>query len=186
MADDKKEECGMIGIVSKKGLSVTPLLYNALVALQHRGQDAAGFAVLTPEGKLEERKGMGLVRDVFKEEDVAMEATLGIGHTRYPTMGKCNMCDVQPTLYAGIAVAHNGHLANYVALKKRFEKMGRNYTSTVDTEPIAMLLDEKRNGGAEAAVRHVMKTLDGAYSDAAIMDSKLVVFRDPHAIRPLV
>jgi len=184
--EDTNEECGMVGVVSKKGLSVTPLLYNALVALQHRGQDAAGFAVLTPDGKIEERKGLGLVRDVFREDDLGIEGTIGIGHTRYPTTGKCEMCDVQPTLYAGIAVAHNGHLANYVALKKRFAKMGRNYMSTVDTEPIAMLLDEKRTEGAESAVRYLMKTLDGAYSDAAIFESKLLVFRDPHAIRPLV
>ncbi len=184
--EDAKEECGIVGIMSKKGRSVTPLIYNALVALQHRGQDAAGFAVLTPDGKIEERKGLGLVRDVFKEEDLGIEGTAGIGHTRYPTTGKCDLCDVQPTLYAGIAVAHNGHLANYVALKKRFAKMGRNYMSTVDTEPIAMLLDEKRKDGAEGAVRHVMEMLDGAYSDAAIFESKLLVFRDPHAIRPLV
>ena len=184
--EDKKEECGIVGVISKRGRPVAPLLYNALVALQHRGQDAAGFAVLSSEGKIEERKGLGLVREIFKPEDILIEGEIGVGHTRYPTTGRCDMCDVQPSVYGGIAVAHNGHLANYVMLKKRFSKMGRNYTSTVDSEPIAMLLDEKRKEGAEAAVKHVMEMLDGAYSDAAIFESKLLVFRDPHAIRPLV
>jgi len=184
--EDKREECGIVGIISKKGRDVAPLLYNALVALQHRGQDAAGFAVLCRDGKIEERKGLGLVREIFKPEDIQIGGKVGIGHTRYPTTGRCEMCDVQPSVYGGIAVAHNGHLANYVPLKKRFAKMGRNYMSTVDSEPIAMLLDEKRGEGAESAVLHVMKSLDGAYSDVAIFESKLLVFRDPHAIRPLV
>ena len=184
--EDKKEECGIVGVISKRGRPVAPLLYNALVALQHRGQDAAGFAVLSSEGRIEERKGLGLVREIFKPEDIQIEGEIGVGHTRYPTTGRCDMCDVQPSVYGGIAVSHNGHLANYVMLKKRFSKMGRNYTSTVDSEPIAMLLDEKRKEGAEAAVKHVMEMLDGAYSDVAIFESKLLVFRDPHAIRPLV
>lgn len=183
---DKKEECGIVGIISKRGKDVAPLLYNALVALQHRGQDAAGFAVLCPDGKIEERKGLGLVREIFKEGDLEIKGAIGVGHTRYPTTGRCDMCDVQPSVYGGIAVAHNGHLANYPQLKKRLSAMGRNYMSTVDSEPIAMLLDEKRNEGAESAVLHVMNTLDGAYSDAAIFESRLLVFRDPHAIRPLV
>ncbi len=186
MPEDVKEDCGIVGVISKSGMSVTPLIYNALVALQHRGQDAAGFAVITPGGKMEVRKGIGLVREIYKDEDLAIEGRMGIGHTRYPTMGKCHMCDVHPTVYNGIAVVHNGHLANYVALKKRFQKAGKEYTTTVDSEPIAMLLDERRKDGAEAAVRHVMEALDGAYSDAALFDSKLLVFRDPHAIRPLV
>jgi len=184
--EDKKEECGMVGVKSKRGKSVVPILYNALIALQHRGQDAAGFAALCEGGKIEERKGIGLVREIFKEEDLELDGVVGIGHTRYPTTGRCDMCDVQPTIYSGIAVSHNGHIANYNAIKARFVKMGRNYTSTVDSEPIAMLLDEKRKEGAEKAVRHVMETLDGGYSDSAIFESKLLVFRDPHAIRPLV
>jgi amidophosphoribosyltransferase len=186
MDSDKGEECGVVGIVSKNGEPVAPLLYNALIALQHRGQDAAGFAVLQQDGKIEERKGLGLVREIFTEEDLEINGVVGVGHTRYPTTGRCDLCDVQPSVYAGIAVAHNGHLANYDVLKKRLTALGRNYMSTVDSEPIAMLLDEKRASGVEGAVRHVIGLLDGAYSDVAIFESKLLVFRDPHAIRPLV
>jgi amidophosphoribosyltransferase len=183
---EKKEECGMVGIYSKRGKDVAPLLYNALVALQHRGQDAAGVAILSSSGKIEERKGLGLVREIFKEEDTKIEGRIGIGHTRYPTTGRCELCDVQPSVYGGIAVSHNGHIANYKDIKKRLTSIGRNYMSTVDSEPIAMLLDEKRGEGPEQMVMHVMKSLDGAYSDSAIFESKLLVFRDPHAVRPLV
>ena len=185
MSSEKKEECGVIGIVSKKGSNIATALHNGLIALQHRGQDAAGMAILCPDGKIEERRGLGLVHEIFKKEDLEITGSIGIGHTRYPTTGRCDQCDVQPSICNGIAVAHNGHIANYEVLKKRFADMGRNFTSTVDAEPIAMLLDEKRGSGVESAVAHVMELLDGSYSDVAIFESKLLVFRDPHAIRPL-
>ena len=82
MDSDKGEECGVVGIVSKNGEPVAPLLYNALIALQHRGQDAAGFAVLQQDGKIEERKGLGLVREIFTEEDLEINGVVGVGHKR--------------------------------------------------------------------------------------------------------
>jgi amidophosphoribosyltransferase len=185
MSEEKKEECGIIAIISKTGKPVAPLMYNALLALQHRGQDAAGFTVLGTDG-LESRKGIGLVSDIFKTQDLTIPGTLGIGHTRYPTIGKCQMCDVQPSVIGNVALSHNGHLANYDELKKELEEGSKKIESTVDSEPITMLLEEKLNEGIEAAVRHVMEKLDGAYSDCAIVNGNLIVFRDPHAIRPLI
>ncbi|MEW6748132.1 MAG: amidophosphoribosyltransferase [Candidatus Micrarchaeota archaeon] len=184
---EKKEECGIIAIFSKKGEDVAPILYRALVALQHRGQDAAGFAVLGKDG-LVLRRGLGLVSDIFKKEDTRIPGRMGIGHTRYPTTGSCKGEDVQPTVFDEIAVTHNGHLANYDQVRASLESQGYKFTSTVDSEPIAHLLHSKlKTGGSmEGAVRHVMETLDGAYSDAAIANGRLIVFRDPHSIRPLV
>ncbi len=183
----KREECGIIAIVSKKGEDVAPYLYRALVALQHRGQDAAGFVVLGKEG-LTARRGLGLVTDIFTPEDLKLGGHMGIGHTRYPTTGRCLIQDVQPSVIGNISVTHNGHLANYDAVRAALEKAGYSFTGTVDSEPIAFLLDSKLKTGAgiEDAVRHVIASLDGAYSDAAIIGKTLAVFRDPHAIRPLV
>jgi len=181
--DEKLEECGIVAIYSKKGANVAPLLYRALIALQHRGQDASGFAVLSGK-KIEVRRGVGLVEQTFKPEDLALDGSLGIGHTRYPTIGECRLCDVQPSLIEDIATAHNGHIANYPVLKKELEKDGYRFSSSVDSEPIGFLLH--RGKEIERGVRDAMERLEGAYSDAAIMDGKIVVFRDPHAIRPLV
>jgi len=181
--EEKGEECGIVAIYSKKGKDVAPLLYRALIALQHRGQDAAGFAVYDG-GNIEARHGIGLVADIFKPDDLELKGRVGIGHTRYPTIGECRLCDVQPSVFTNIAVAHNGHVANYDILKKELEEDGYKFTSSVDSEPFAFLIHRRKD--IDTAVKEIMTRVEGAFSDVAIVDDKLVVFRDPHAIRPLV
>lgn len=184
---EKREECGIIAIYSKHGKDIAPLMYNALMTLQHRGQDAAGFVVYN-ERELVPKKGLGLVSDIFKGEDLSIKGSIGIGHTRYPTTGRCLIEDVQPSIIQNIATAHNGHLANYGEIKKMLTQEGHDIKSNVDSEPIARILYKKRTEGKtiDEAVEYLMKTLDGAYSDVTIVDGMLAVFRDPHAIRPLV
>jgi amidophosphoribosyltransferase len=183
----KREECGIIAIYSKKGENVAPYMYRALVALQHRGQDAAGM-VIKGKDALIPRRGLGLVCDIFTNEDMDIEGRVGIGHTRYPTTGRCLIQDVQPSVIKDLSVTHNGHIANYDDVRAALEKAGYSFTGTVDSEPIAFLLDSQISKGKsiEDAVSYVMDTLDGAYSDAALIGKKLAVFRDPHSIRPLV
>ncbi len=182
-SSEKKEECGIIAIFSKKDNDVSQAVYRSLIALQHRGQDAAGM--VTFDGKqLKTQKGLGLVGEIYKD-GLTVNGHIGIGHTRYPTTGACNIEDVQPSNYKNISVTHNGHLANYDLVKKDLEKRGFKFTATVDSEMIAFLLSEKISLGSEAAAKHVMETLDGAYSDAVIMNGELYIFRDPFAIRPL-
>ncbi|MFN7991507.1 MAG: amidophosphoribosyltransferase [Candidatus Micrarchaeia archaeon] len=182
-SDELHEECGIIGIVSKTGKDVAPYLQRALMALQHRGQDAAGLAVF--DGKtLEARRGIGLVDAVFRPEDAGLKGSLGIGHTRYPTHGECRMCDVQPMVYKTYAAAHNGHLANYPELSKELEGAGYAFTSSVDSEVVAYIFDQEKD--IEKAVSRMMEKMEGAFSIAAIAEGKLVVFRDRVAIRPLV
>lgn len=183
-----REECGIVAVFSKKGKNVAPYIYRALMALQHRGQDAAGFTIYNAQNaKLETRKGLGLVTEVFRPSDItgAIGST-GIGHTRYPTSGYIETVDVQPFVYKNIAIAHNGHIANHDVLKKNMEGKKYRYKSTVDSETMAFMIDEKLSGGIEAAVKSIMQSVDGAYSNVAIVDGKLTVFRDPHGIRPLV
>lgn len=182
-SEEKREECGIFGILSKKGEDVTPLIYKALIALQHRGQDAAGFAVYDGKG-IEARRGIGLVNEIFKPEDLAVKGTIGVGHTRYPTIGECRMCDVQPSVFKDIATSHNGHVANYDDLKEALERKGYRYGSTVDSEPMAYALAEGKD--LEQGVRWIMANFEGSYSDACIYKGVLGIYRDPHAIRPLV
>jgi amidophosphoribosyltransferase len=180
---EKHEECGVVAIYSKNGAAVAPLLYRSLIALQHRGQDAAGFAVQN-NGEIGARRGIGLVDQIFRPEDIEVNGDSGIGHTRYPTIGKCRMCDVQPSVHDNIATAYNGHIANYDILKERLGKAGYVFTSTVDSEPALYMLHMRKD--PEVAVKEIMETFEGAYSDVALLDGKLYVFRDPFALRPLV
>jgi amidophosphoribosyltransferase len=182
-SEEKHEECGIVGIYSKKGEDVAPYLYRALVALQHRGQDAAGLAVYDG-GKLEARRGIGLVDYIFRPEDLQVKGRIGIGHTRYPTHGECRMCDVQPMVYKEYAASHNGHLANYPLLNKKLRESGYQFTSSVDSEVVVFIFDQEKD--VEKAVKRMMGELEGAFSITAIADGKLVVFRDRFAIRPLV
>ncbi|MEK6978602.1 MAG: amidophosphoribosyltransferase [Candidatus Micrarchaeota archaeon] len=186
---EKKEECGVAAIFSKKGKQITHHIYHMLIALQHRGQDAAGIAIWNGKN-LVIKKGLGLVTEVFTENDLNSWAlangTMGIGHTRYPTTGRCLPVDVQPIIHQNIAVAHNGHIANYHEVRKELERSGYEFKSTVDSEPIAFLLHEKEGEGERKAVKNAMDVLDGSYSVVSIFKGKLLVFRDPHALRPLV
>lgn len=180
--ESMREECGVVGIYSKLGKSVTPLLYRALYALQHRGQDAAGFAVSDGE-KITERKGLGLVGSIFNEDDLRIPGKIGVGHTRYPTIGGCAEGDVQPSVYDGIAVAHNGHIANYEAMKKELEG-AYEFKSTVDSEPLLYYLHMEKE--LEGAMKKIMETTEGSFSDVAIYHDKLLAFRDRFGLRPLV
>jgi len=184
LTSEKREECGVIAIYSKRGKDVAPLLYRALMALQHRGQDAAGFAVLH-EGRITPRTGIGLVSEIFKPEDLLLKGSMGIGHTRYPTIGQCRHCDVQPSVYKEIAVAHNGHIANYEVVKEALEKEGYGFKSTVDSEPMTFVFD-KHKGDIEAAVREIHQTFEGAFSDVFIVEGVFGITRDRFSIRPLI
>ncbi|MBI5227393.1 amidophosphoribosyltransferase [Candidatus Micrarchaeota archaeon] len=182
--EEKHEECGLVAIYSKKGKPVAQLIYRALMALQHRGQDAAGFAIFE-NGKIEVRKGLGLVNEAFKIEDFDLLGPIGIGHTRYPTAGLITKAEIHPFVNDDVAIAHNGHLANYKLIKKDIEKR-HTLVGTSDSEVISILLKENLSGGIDKAVGKIMDAIDGAYSNVGIVQGKIIAFRDPHAIRPLV
>ncbi|MBI2079583.1 amidophosphoribosyltransferase [Candidatus Micrarchaeota archaeon] len=181
---EKRESCGIVGIFCKKGNNAANFIYHSMIALQHRGQDAAGIAVYNKD-KLRWKGGLGLVTEVFKT-GFKINGGVGIGHTRYPTAGRLVLSDVQPVVYKNVAVAHNGHIANYEQMKEELEKRKIKLKSTVDSEIIAILLAEKAGDGIEAAVKEVMARLDGSFSVVALIDNYLVAFRDRNAIRPLV
>ncbi|MCJ7526030.1 MAG: amidophosphoribosyltransferase [Candidatus Aminicenantes bacterium] len=189
--------CGLLGIYSTE--AVIGKLYNGLLTLQHRGQDSAG--ILTYDGHYHLKKGNGLVRDIFDEHNTArLKGHIGLGHTRYPTVGEGSVEDAQPFWINhpyGIAAAHNGNVMNFLELKKElFEKSHKIINSDCDVEVILNIFAEAleksspRDVSPESvfsAVRHVLKLVKGAYSVVIhIADKGMVAFRDPYGVRPLL
>ena len=193
--------CGFIGIYGPEGTDVAAELYEGLLAIQHRGQDAAGITTFTDQFHM--KKGFGMVRDVFNQKNMArLLGNLGIGHVRYPTVGTGTGDDAQPfhlTFPVGIAMAHNGNVTNFQELKEtHFEKSGTRLNSSCDLEVIlfvfANALRERVRPGHIVdmddvfhAVSEVYRKVRGAYSVVVSMpDVGLVAFRDPYGIKPIV
>ena len=193
--------CGVVGIISSKK-SVAGEIYDSLIHLQHRGQDAAG--IMTYNERFHIKKGTGLIRDIFDEQNMSrLLGHVGIGHTRYPTVGGFSIEEAQPVFTHvphGIAMAHNGNLVNYAELSKEVvEKDKRHINSSVDIEVIlhifAHALDQSKPGPDKPTffdeicngVNTVFDRVEGAYSVVgSIMNRGMFVFRDPNGIRPLV
>lgn len=191
----------MCGIVGMAGQSAAALdLYEALSILQHRGQDAAGMAT-GRQGRIYLHKTTGLVRDVFRAEDLQrLTGTMGIGHVRYPTAGCRTPLEAQPFYVNspyGIALAHNGNLTNATQLKNELYQIDRRHINTdSDSEILLNVLAHEihKNSqpqltaeGVFKAVRGVHRRCRGGYAVVAMInDYGLVGFRDPNGIRPAV
>ena len=124
--------CGLVGIVGTS--AVNQRIYDALSVLQHRGQDAAGIMTMD-EHALFVRKDAGLVRDVFREEDMRqLIGNAGIGHVRYPTAG-CDGADEAQPFYVnapfGIGLGHNGNLTNAAELSRTMVEEDRRHLDSV-------------------------------------------------------
>ena len=188
--------CGIIGIVGTE--PVASALYDGLTVLQHRGQDAAGIAVMDGT-RIRVHKGRGLVRDVFDEAHMRLlGGCIGIGHCRYPTAGSEGSEEAQPFYVNspyGIALGHNGNLVNTQALRREvFEQDRRHVNTTSDSEVLlnvlAHELDRHDSLSPEAvfeAVAGVHRRCRGGYAIVSVvLGLGLLAFRDPNGIRPLV
>jgi len=192
--------CGILGVVATT--PVNQLLYDGLMVLQHRGQDAAGIA--TAEGNtFHLHKGPGLVRDVFRTRNMrALPGNAGIGHVRYPTAGSAwNFAEAQPFYVNspfGIVLGHNGNLTNADQLKEEMFRLDRRHINTnSDSEVLLNVLAHELQSAAHGyeldidsifqAVAGVHRRCRGAYAVVALIANHgLLAFRDPHGIRPLV
>lgn len=193
--------CGIVGIYSHN--QVAAEIYDSLIHLQHRGQDAAG--ILTCNERFYTKHGLGLVREIFTPDDVMqLHGNIGIGHTRYPTAGGYNIADVQPLWIGsprGIALAHNGNLVNHKELAHEITQVKhRHLNSSIDSEALLHLFADGLDGGDYvsdegehffkkicSAIKNVHQQVSGSYSVvSSIIGKGLVAFRDPHGIRPLV
>ncbi len=188
--------CGITGIISNSQVSTE--LYESLLALQHRGQDCAGIATYSDRFHL--RKGLGLVREVFRQEHMLrLGGNMGIGQVRYPTVGGGAIEDVQPFVVGspyGIAIVHNGNIFNFNELKEElFKENLRQINSNNDVEAVLNVFAYELSRFCHRdffdsickAVESVFERAKGAYSVVALIAGKgLIAFRDPHGIRPLV
>lgn len=190
--------CGIVGIHSHDAVAAE--LYDSLIHLQHRGQDAAG--IITCDSRFYPKHGLGLVREIFTANDMpVLKGNIGIGHTRYPTAGGYSEADIQPIWIGsprGIALAHNGNLVNYAELADEIvNKLHRHLNSSMDSEVLLHLLADHLATGAQGkqvffdqlcrAVQVIFDRVEGAYSVVGLVIGQgLIAFRDPHGIRPLV
>jgi amidophosphoribosyltransferase len=192
--------CGILGIVARS--PVNQLLYDGLLLLQHRGQDAAG--IVTSEGNsFHMHKGSGQVRDVFRTRNMrSLPGNIGIAHCRYPTAGSAfKVAEAQPFYVNspfGIVLAHNGNLTNSDVLKdEMFRTDLRHINTGSDSEVLVNVLAHELEQASVklrlepqaifTAVAAVHRRLKGAYAVVAmIAGCGVVAFRDPFGIRPLV
>lgn len=193
--------CGIVGIFSHEPVAAE--LYDSLIHLQHRGQDACG--ILTCDDRFYPKNGLGLVREAISTQDIMrLKGNVGIAHTRYPTAGGSSESDVQPLWIGsprGIALAHNGNLVNYPELVADIcGKQHRHLNSSLDSEALLLLLADNLAKGSYSdtdedlffkllcsAVKAIYERVEGSYSVVSVVIGKgLVAFRDPHGIRPLV
>ena len=191
--------CGILGVVSRS--PVNQLLYDGLLLLQHRGQDAAGIATASSK-KFSLHKANGLVRDVFRTRNMrALPGNSGIGHVRYPTAGSASDSEEAQPFYVnapfGISFAHNGNLTNAAQLSEEMFRRDRRHINTAsDSEVLlnvlAHELQEKARGitldpdTIFAAVTGLQARVQGAYACVAeIAGYGILAFRDPFGIRPL-
>ena len=192
--------CGILGIVARS--PVNQLLYDGLLLLQHRGQDAAG--IVTSENKtFHMQKGTGMVRDVFRTRNMrSLPGHMGIAHCRYPTAGSAsNASEAQP-LYVnspfGIVLGHNGNLTNSEKLKEEmFRQDLRHINTNSDSEVLLNVLAHELEKASVklrldpqtifTAVAAVHRRVRGAYAVIAMIAGYgVLAFRDPYGIRPAV
>jgi amidophosphoribosyltransferase len=191
--------CGIVGVASQS--PVNQLIYDALLLLQHRGQDAAG--IVTQLGtKFYMHKAKGMVRDVFRTRNMrALPGNVGLGQVRYPTAGNADSEEEAQPFYVnapfGLVLVHNGNLTNVDALKEQlFNHDHRHINTTSDTEVLINVLAhelEQTTRGLPlqpkdvfAAVRGVNSRIKGSYAVVSVIAGHgLLAFRDPFGIRPL-
>ena len=181
---------------------VNQLLYDGLMVLQHRGQDAAGI-VTAEEDAFHMHKGSGLVRDVFRTRNMrALPGNMGIAHCRYPTAGSFSDSAESQPFYVnspfGLVLAHNGNLTNTEQLQEEmFRQDLRHINTNSDSEVLLNVLAHELQDTARgfrldldtifAAVGGVHRRCKGAYAVVVLIAGYgMLAFRDPYGIRPLV
>lgn len=191
--------CGIVGVVSTT--PVNQLIYDALLLLQHRGQDAAGI-VTQQERKFFMHKAKGMVKDVFRTRNMrALPGTIGLGQVRYPTAGNADSEEEAQPFYVnapfGIVMVHNGNLTNAKQLREELASTDHRHTNTEsDSEVLLNVLAHELSRSTSGvplttddvfkAVRAVHKRIKGSYAVIALIAGYgLLAFRDPYGIRPL-
>ena len=188
MSRTLRESCGVFGVFAP-GEDVARITFYGLYALQHRGQESAGIASANGR-RLYLRTGMGLVSQVFAEEDLSyLPGHMAIGHTRYSTTGSSLPANSQPIQIEGpagsLALGHNGNIVNAAVLRADLEEQGVAFSTGTDTEIIARTLVHAPGTSWQERWSYLMRRLVGAYSLVALTPGELMAARDPMGNRPL-
>ncbi len=188
--------CGFIGVIGSD--RAVHEIYDGLITVQHRGQDAAG--IITYDGRFHIKKGEGLVRDIFSAANIKrLRGNIGVGHVRYPTVGSGGGEDAQPftvNFPFGIVMAHNGNVANYEDLSSELASDGlRHLYSACDVEVLLnVFANALARHGSDGftldayykSVAEVFEKVRGAYSVVGyVAGHGLFAFRDPYGIKPI-
>ncbi|MFH1360682.1 MAG: amidophosphoribosyltransferase [Candidatus Omnitrophota bacterium] len=179
--------CGIAGASNHP--EAAKIIFLALYALQHRGEEAAGIVSYDGEN-VHMTKAPGLVADTFDEKALnSLRGKVAIGHTRYSTTGSSNLKNIQPFLVTHknkpLAVAHNGNLTNTESLYKQLEEEGSIFQTSMDSELIIHLLVKEKNGDLKEKFKKILSQLQGAFSLIFLVEDTLVGVRDPSGFRPL-
>lgn len=186
--ENLNEACGVFGVFAPQE-DVARITFFGLYALQHRGQESAGIA--TTDGKeIFLRKDMGLVSQVFQEEDLSyLKGHAAAGHTRYSTTGSSRLENAQPFVVEGpngiIALGHNGNIVNADLLRAELEAEGREFTTSTDSEVIAHLVATAPGRDWGERMAYVMRRARGAYCLTILTKDGVIAARDPLGLRPL-
>lgn len=192
MFDKFHEECGVVAVCGHPEAS--RIAADGLFQLQHRGQEAAGLAVLGDEG-IKVYKGLGWVRDVLTPMAISeLKGSFAIGHNRYATQGEKDgeggLLNAQPffneSKYGPLALAHNGNITNVEEIKVRLAMRGITPTSTSDSESILLLIAHARAPNLLGAIKEVLLEVEGAFSLVILSTEGVYAVRDKHGFKPLV
>ncbi|MGP3533394.1 amidophosphoribosyltransferase [Microbacterium sp. RD1] len=193
--------CGIVGMVGHG--PVNQEIYDALLLLQHRGQDSTGIATAEANGVFHINKQRGMVREAFRTRDMrSLLGEIGLGHVRYATKGTASSEEEAQPFYVnapyGIVLVHNGNLTNTRELTDDlFHKDRRHLNTSSDTELLVNILGSELQSEITVpdldpdqvfrAVSRVHDRVEGSYAAIALIAGHgLLAFRDPFGIRPLI
>lgn len=192
--------CGLVAILSPQKENIHTMLYDAILTVQHRGQDAAGIATIDGDRVKSHRK-IGLVNQIFDNKSIEkLTGNIGLAHVRYPTAGSDDVAETQP-FYShypyGLVIVHNGNLVNTTSLQQMLDQQLMHVNTASDSQLLlyvfaTALADAIKKGDTfmdalESAVKHCFESCEGGYAVVIhIIGKGMVAFRDPHGIRPLV
>lgn len=185
-----KEECGVFAVFGHT--DAAELTHAALIALQHRGQEAAGIASVDGLGSIFHERGLGLVTDALTVDGLARLAggNAAVGHVRYSTTGPNELPNAQPLVFAfqhgNVALAHNGNLVSAHLMKRRLETSGAIFQTTSDTEVVAHMVARDQAGTMADKLGRALGRIVGAYAFCLLTDERLYAVRDPNGLRPMV
>lgn len=189
--DGLHEECGVFGVWGVP--NAAEVTYYGLHSLQHRGQEGCGIVTVNEEEQLRRVKGLGLVTEVFNNDDLStLKGDMAIGHVRYSTAGGGGIENVQPFMFrhnsGDFALAHNGNLVNSDQLRRYLEDRGSLFQSTSDSEILAHLIKKNPNERKMPRIYPIMEALnmiEGAFAFVVMTQKRIYACRDKYGLRPL-